>query len=251
MDASPAHAVSRRVWVSVLAAVSVAGACFQNLDPNASSGAGASATPASDQPLTSWQLCQAPSCDSPDGAIPVLLDTPAIYLADGGTTANPCDDIEARSLAIRQAYCAGCHAAPASQAGLGFILDDGRLASALSQTAILPDGTPQRLVVPGSPYGSRLYQRVAAGLSRSAAGMPPAAQPGYPVLPRPSVSDVSVLYAWIMACVPGATQGSYASGGAVYGPRSQSEADGGGSAGGSGEAGTAITDAGDGGEGGP
>jgi hypothetical protein len=230
--------MSRRLAVVALGTLALAGACFQNLDQSASSGGGATAAPSSNGPLTSWEICQSPSCDSPDGAVPVLLDTPVIYLADGGTTTNPCDDIEQRSLAIRSTYCAGCHAAPASQAGLGFILDDGRLTTALSQTALLPDGGPQRLVVPGDPYGSRLYQRVAAGLSGSAAGMPPAAQPGYPTLPRPSVSEVSVLYGWIVACVPGASQAGYVGGGATYGPGSD---DGGV---GAEDAGTAASDAG-------
>jgi hypothetical protein len=193
----------------------LAGACFQKLDPSASSLAGTESSPAT-APSTTWALCQAPSCDSPDGDVPLLLDTPPIYLPDGGTTATPCDQIEQQSLAIRQTYCAGCHSSPASQAGLGFILDDARLTGALSQTAVLPDGKPQRLLVPGDPYASRLYQRVAASLGGSAAGMPPVAQPGYPVIPRPSVSDVSVLYAWIAACVPGAP--GYVAGGGGYGP---------------------------------
>ena len=120
-------------------------------------------------------------------------------------------------MALRQTYCAGCHAPPASQGGLGFILDDGQLATALSRTAVLADGGPQRLLIPGDPYDSRLYQMVATGLSGSNAGMPPLALPGYPAIPRPSVSDMSVLYGWIFACVPGG--GTYVTGGgAGYGP---------------------------------
>jgi hypothetical protein len=230
--------MNRRVIIAAFATLGLAGACFQNLDPNASSGAGVAAAPSSNEPQTTWEVCQSPSCDSADGAVPVLLETPVIYLADGSTTTDPCDDVEQRSLAIRTAYCAGCHAAPASQAGLGFILDDVKLTTAFSQTAVLPDGGPQRLVVPGEPYASRLYQRVAAGLSGSAAGMPPAAQPGYPTLPRPSVSELSVLYGWIVACVPGASQSGYVGGGATYGPG----ADNGGTS--SVDAGTNVSDAG-------
>jgi hypothetical protein len=208
---------SRCVRLAVLLCFPLAGACFQTLDQNASSDP-AGATPTAGQSLTSWQLCQSPSCDSPSGEVPVLLDTPPIYLPDGGTTSNPCDDVELRSMTIRQTYCASCHEAPASQAGLGFILDDAQLSTALSQTAVLPDGGPQRLLVPGSPYGSRLYQRVAAGLSGSAAGMPPVAQPGYPAIPRPSAADLSLLYGWIVACIPGTDGGGYVTGGAYYAP---------------------------------
>ena len=177
--------MNRRILLSLAFFAPLGGACFQNLDTNASSGLTPATTATDVANLTAWQVCQSPSCDALDGDVPVLLDTPIIYLPDGGTTSDPCDEVESRSMTIRQTYCAACHEAPASQAGLGFILDDGQLSTALSQTAVLPDGGPQRLVIPGSPYGSWLYQSVAMGLSGSTSGMPPTAQPGYPVIPRP------------------------------------------------------------------
>jgi hypothetical protein len=210
----------RRALLTALVWSSLVGGCVQELDPDASKGSAAPSLPAY-QDLTPWQICASPSCDSPDGNVPTNLGTPLIYLPDGAATSDPCDEVESQSIAIRQAYCATCHQPSASQGGLGFILDDGQLAGAYSQTALLPDGGPQRLLIPGDPYDSRLYQQVAAGLSGSAAGMPPTAQAGYPTIPRPSVSDVSVLYAWIVACVPGG--GGYVNGGTGYGPGAEEE----------------------------
>ena len=69
--------------------------------------------------------------------------------------------------------------------------------------------------------------------------MPPTAQAGYPVIPRPSASDLSVLYGWIVACVPGPDGGggAYVNGGGSYGPGAGVEDDdGGASAGASGDA---------------
>jgi hypothetical protein len=237
--------MNRRTLLAVVFFVPLGGACFQNIDSSASSGrAPASAVNVAE--MTPWQLCQSPSCDEIDGAVPVLLDTPPIYLADGSTTTSPCDDVEAESMTIRQTYCAACHEAPASQASLGFILNDAQLATALSQTAVLPDGGPQRLLAPGSPYSSWLYQSVALGLSGSSSGMPPTAQPGYPVIPRPSAAELSVLYGWIVACVPGPDGGggAYVNGGGSYGPGAGVDDDGGASAGAAGDAGE-VGDAGE------
>ncbi|HEY2516346.1 MAG TPA: hypothetical protein VGI39_35990, partial [Polyangiaceae bacterium] len=183
----------RRIALSILLAAALGGACIQNLDTGAASGGSAAAPAPIDPNLTTWQVCGAPSCDSPNGAVPVLLDTPVIYLPDGGTTSDPCDEVNVESRKLRQTYCAGCHEAPASQGGLGFILEDNQLATAFSQTALLPDGGPQRLVIPGDPYGSRLYQRVAAGVRATGGGMPPAPLAGSAATPRPTASDLSVL----------------------------------------------------------
>ena len=207
--------------VAAFAAVgAVVTGCFQELDPGAASG-GELASPeggdAEESPDgdTTWEICQSPSCDSPDGDIPVLTATPAIYLANGVTTANPCVEVEQASMAVRQTYCAGCHETPNSQGSLGFVMDDGQLTGALAQT-VTDAGAPQRLVVAGDPAHSLLYVSVAAGLGGADGGMPPTALAGYPVIPRPSASDVSVLYAWIVACLPGA--GGYVSGGGDYAP---------------------------------
>jgi len=207
----------------VLALGAMAG-CFQELDPDAASGAGLSATDGGDEAenpdaYTTWQLCQSPSCDLPSGDIPYLDQTPPIYLPDGGTTTDPCADVEQASMTVRQTYCAQCHQSPASQGGLGFILSDTQLAGALSQTATDDAGSPERLVVGGDPLHSLLYVRVAQGLGGSTSGMPPLSLAGYASIPRPTASDLSVLYAWIVACVPGGQQGSgYVLGGGSYAP---------------------------------
>ena len=119
-------------------------------------------------------------------------------------------------MAVRQTYCAGCHQAPANQGGLGVVLSDSQLVVAVSQTATDDAGAPEKLVVAGDPTYSMLYLSVAAGLSGSQSGMPPLALAGYPVIPRPTASDVSVLYGWIVACLPGA--GRYVSGSVDYAP---------------------------------
>jgi hypothetical protein len=76
--------------------------------------------------------------------------------------------------------------------------------------------SPQKLVVAGNPGSSMLYTSVAQGLGGSSTGMPPLTLAGYPVIPRPTASDVSLLYAWIIACFPGA--GGYVTGGVDYAP---------------------------------
>lgn len=184
--------------------------CFQELDPGAASGPGLSDGGDEVESLdayTTWELCQSPACDLPSGAIPYLDETPPIYLPDGGTTTDPCADVELASMTVRQTYCAQCHEAPSTQGGFGFVLDDGQLAGGA-------------LVVPGNPLQSTLYTSVAQGLSGSTSGMPPMALAGYPSIPRPTASDLSVLYAWIVACLPGTDAGAYDLGAGDYAPGS-------------------------------
>jgi hypothetical protein len=119
-------------------------------------------------------------------------------------------------MVVRQTYCAGCHQSPANQGGLSFVLSAPQLAAATSQSTTGDAGAPQKLVVAGNPLQSPLYQSVAQGLSGGATGMPPVALAGYASIPRPTASDVSILYAWIVACLPGA--GGYVTGGVDYAP---------------------------------
>jgi hypothetical protein len=49
-------------------------------------------------------------------------------------------------------------------------------------------------------------------------GMPPLTMAGHPTIPRPTAADLSVLYAWIIQCVPGADGGGYAFSGGDYAP---------------------------------
>jgi len=205
--------------------------CFEQIDANDSSGHGAvgDAAIVSAGVETNWQLCQSPSCDQVSGAIPFLDQTPPIYLPDGATTQTPCDDVEQASLALRQTYCGACHQAPADQAGINFVLDDQQLVGAQSQTALTDAGTPQPLIVAGDPQHSWFYVRTLQGMGGAAGGMPPLAMPGYPAIPRPTASDLSVMYGWILACFPGTDGGAYVFGGGNYAPSSGTgtDADGG------------------------
>jgi hypothetical protein len=215
----------------------IATGCFQELDPDAASGdgVGEGGEDVTESPagLSSWQLCQSPSCDQVDGDIPFLTQTPPIYLPDGGTTTTPCDDVEQAAMAVRQTYCASCHQAPADQAGLDCVMDDAQLVGRPSQTALTDAGTPQLLAVAGDPLDSWIYVRVAQGMGGVQGGMPPLTMAGYPTIPRPTPSDLSVLYGWLLACFPGADGGGYVVGGGSYAPSAEAgeleagEADGG------------------------
>jgi hypothetical protein len=239
--------IRRRLLVAGIlgtGAVVLVTGCFQELDSGAASGGpieigadgsasssgedatapndagAASSAPASEDAngLTTWELCQSPSCDLPSGQVPYLDQTPPIYLPDASTTDDPCVDVEQASIAIRTTYCAACHQTPADQAGINFVLDDGQLVTATSQSATDDAGQPEKLVTPGDPAHSWLYVRVTEGLGGGQAGMPPPTMPGYPTIPRPTVADISVLNAWITACVPGADAGGYALSGGGYAP---------------------------------
>jgi hypothetical protein len=210
---------------AVVAACVAAAGCLQELDTTAASGpglgaAGPDAAAALDA-YTSWQICQSPSCDQPSGDIPFLETTPAIYLPDGATTTNPCDDVEQASLGLRQTYCTSCHQSPAKQGGMDFILDDTRLVGAVSQTATDDAGQPLRLVVPGDPAHSWLYARVAAGAAGSTTGMPPPSAQSSAGISHCTAADLSVLYGWIFACVPGTDGGVYGAPGVDYAPGAQ------------------------------
>ncbi len=97
-------------------------------------------------------------------------------------------------------YCARCHGGQTAGAHQGqppfdFILDATRLKSAVSATVKdAVSGQPARFLLPGAPPRSRVYVRVAGG------EMPPPDIVGLPPNPRPTISDLSVLYEWIAHC---------------------------------------------------
>jgi hypothetical protein len=192
------------------------GACIQEIDTNAASDPGqqGSSSPSGSAygnpsaGASTWQLCGSPSCDNADGTIPFLQQTPPIYLPDGTTTNDPCVDIEGLSMTIRQAYCGNCHGtgSGAGQGGFNSVLDDKSLVSNTTKSTTSP-----HFVVPGDPYASYVYIRIADGT------MPPASTAGGPQNPMPTAADLSVLYGWIQACVPGPNTG-YVNGGGFYGP---------------------------------
>jgi hypothetical protein len=147
--------------------------CFQPLDTAASTGSSSSA--------------QNPPA--------IALETPPVSLPDGGTTTDPCVLTTWQATDILRTYCAGCHGGGSPGAHQGetpfdFVLDFDKLKVARSTAPGMP-----RFAVPGFPEASRVYVRVARG------EMPPMQPLGLPPLPRPTVSDISVLYEWIASCL--------------------------------------------------
>jgi len=191
-----------------------------------------------------FTLCLSPECALPDGGRPAILETPVIWYQPGGavnnsgtptqakSTTDPCVAINDAALTIRKRSCGACHT-PGAQAAatshFDYVLDDMTLANH-------PDNamTPGRIMVkPGDPAGSYVYQRIVTGLhGTGSGGMPPdlslvsgyvgaaayAANPN--IVAYPTSADVSVLYEWILTCMPGAPanahQSNYGSG--VHGP---------------------------------
>lgn len=140
--------------------------------------------------------------DAPDAGsgYTVALDTPPIELnLEGDTTRDACVATTAQARAILEENCSGCHAPPAAMGGFRSILDFPVLVTVTSSTVRDPvTGDPVRLVIPGDPDNSRLYRRAAGG------EMPPMRDASLPALPRPSISDISVLRQWIEECLPAA-----------------------------------------------
>jgi hypothetical protein len=129
----------------------------------------------------------------------VALETPPVELNDGGLASDSCvlTNDQVRSIFTRN--CASCHAPPGGAGGFRSILDWPTLVTASSATATDPvSGNPVRLLVPGEPDQSRLYSRLVRG------EMPPRLDPALPQLPRPSISDVSVVREWITSCASSA-----------------------------------------------
>ena len=188
-----------------------------------------------------FTLCLSPECALPDGGRPPVLETPVIWYQPGGsvnsvgsptqgqTTTDPCVAINDAAMAIRKRSCAACHT-PDTQAAkashFDYVLDDMKLATSKN------NAQTKDMVVPGDPLNSYVYQRVVTGLKPGNGGMPPdiSLVPGYVgasayqanpnIVVYPTAADVSVLYEWILTCMPGANananQATY--GGGVHGP---------------------------------
>jgi hypothetical protein len=230
-----------------LLSVSVAGlaGCFQELDSGAAGGGSA----VGDQPSSAGgaacggagEVCSSPNgqcaMDSPEcfylcgsplcavgtnptngtGLPPVAGTAPPIYVgntdtllfADGGSTADPCAQVEANSIAIRARSCAPCHSTgPQAQGNFTSVMNDGMLVNAPSNE--MPN-VPY--VAPGNPLGSMVYQQVVSGL------MPPSQSLSIQILgpdagasiASTSPSEASMLYEWILNCVPGTDGGAHKS----------------------------------------
>jgi hypothetical protein len=129
--------------------------------------------------------------------------------ASGGAlnpdVADPCGSIEQESLAIRERSCAACHGSSPGLGAFNYVLDDAKLVVSSSHSYTNDAGMFKRLVVPGDPENSWVYQRIAA--STYPTKMPPsnasqligsAARATFVAL---NASDISVLYEWILSCL--------------------------------------------------
>ncbi len=151
-------------------------ACFQDLDIESVSGSG----------------------DQPTGP---ALDTPPIERPDGTTTTDPCEATWQDTRDMLDANCGSCHGggddgARQGQPPFDFVLDPQKLATARSATVPDPDDPSQGMlfVEPGAPTKSRIYDLLVHD------EMPPQQPIGVEPLPRPTVSDQSLLNAWITYC---------------------------------------------------
>jgi hypothetical protein len=166
-----------------------------------------------------FQLCNSPECATSDGSpnsviLPPVLMTPAVILPDGGQSTDPCVQLEAESMRIRTNSCSQCHSTAAPTVSVwNWVLDDNQLV-----TTPGPGLTPPApLVIAGNPNGSYLLQKIALGITGgSIQGMPPSPQSAKGLttadaaatIVYPSPEDYSLMYAWILACAPGADAGA-------------------------------------------
>lgn len=248
------------------------GGCMQSYDPSTDKGSGTAAVTGSSTGSASscapgvvcadpsptqcaldspecFYLCGSPLCAlgndpvNPDAGapIPAASATPPIFLGstdtqiqgDGGTTPDPCVQIESQAVLIRSRSCAPCHQTQGSSTKVGcecplsYILDDQQIATNSSPATGIP------YILPGQPEGSYIYQRIQGNT------MPPSpsiaegligVEAGAAIV-YPTPEDQSVLYEWIQNCVVGADGGAYSSsayGGGLNGSTCFGACDGGG-----------------------
>ena len=130
------------------------------------------------------------------------FDTPLVDLAtddEGEPTAqdpNPCVLVNQDAMDILGSTCSPCHT-QLNAGNFNTVLDFSTLPTLVSTLPNPNDGGQFRFVVPGDPDNSRIYTRVFNG------DMPPAdVDPTLPPLPRPTVSQRSILRTWIEQCFP-------------------------------------------------
>jgi hypothetical protein len=162
-------------------------------------------------PLACFQSLQPGAADNTqprlDAAPPptTALQTPDIELDFEGKrkTTDPCVATTEQAKDILTTSCAGCHgggpAAMQGQPPFDCVLDFEKLKTKVSDTVKDPrdSSKPMRFLIPGDPDDSRLYVRVAHG------EMPPPLPFGVKDIPRPTISDISVLREWILNCMGG------------------------------------------------
>jgi mono/diheme cytochrome c family protein len=172
----------RHTAILSLSCIVLADGCFQLLDSSASNGGEGLSPPAG------W-----------DGGMStvILPGSPEYgYLAKDGklvATDDPCDATRAQAMMILERSCAGCHGGrtPGERAGnppFDFVLNAAKLTNSWSVNSV----PPMLFVAAGSPTTSRIFLRIRRG------EMPPAIETG---MPRPTVSDMSILYEWISRCL--------------------------------------------------
>jgi hypothetical protein len=174
-----------------------------------------------------YQLCGSPACALQNNTIVPYLGTTPALLPDGGDAPSSCDQINALSQKVRERSCGPCHGPPPAPgvAGFSWVLDDTKISSMQAPGYMTP------AVIPGDPDDSPIVQRILLRLKGSPdlTGMPPpSGQLSIYLTPTqvsafvyPTAEDFSVLYTWIMACVPGADAGAFDNQyGGNYGPPS-------------------------------
>jgi hypothetical protein len=132
------------------------------------------------------------------------IKTPSIELdfTEGRRiTTDPCVSIREQAREVLTVNCASCHgggaAAMQGQPPFDCVLDVEKLKNRVSETVKDPRDPSKgmRFLVPGDPDDSRLYARVQHD------EMPPKLPFGLRELPRPTISDISVLREWIQSCI--------------------------------------------------
>jgi hypothetical protein len=138
--------------------------------------------------------------------------TSAASLGSGsaGSASRSCDAIELESLFIRERSCVACHGGQFSFGSFDYVLDDARLVKSFSSDTC-PDGGLYRMVVPGDPTDSLVYERfvqmsegrhatmedLAAGLRADASLGPDASLE----IVWPTAADESMIFSWIVECL--------------------------------------------------
>ena len=159
----------------------LAAACIQQLDTQAASGTpDAGADPLKELPLST-----------------VILPGPRPFgfFDENGqlqSSNDPCEITRTQAREILTRNCAGCHGGrtPGERSGFppfDYVLDPNKLVTSIASTT-----PPMRFVAPGEPLLSFVYFRIRRG------EMPPATPA---LLPRPTISDMSVLEEWIAHCL--------------------------------------------------
>ena len=140
------------------------------------------------------------------GPFPVKEETPIIAVTSDpnsgdpiDTTTDPCVKTKQDAADIRKRACQGCHEAPTAEGKalgdpLDHVLNDDSIINVASTT---PSFSGWKYVIPGDPENSLIYHRVAV-----VQDMPKQATDATSTTLTVSISEMSVLRAWIMCLGP-------------------------------------------------